>query len=416
MVNDSHRAGRGGVEDASAGIVPEGKATLKDLPPAGRYSLVQTVFNWGANIDRIILRDEADAGSDYTVSVVRRRVGGQILDEGDRKVVAVMRSDATGATDPNGDSTMLLLEARPGLALAQPYYTDPESFMGELKAWADCRYTVRNERTGEIWNRVDRVFRPDEEGFSTGVFHGGGHALPFAWYAPKASGPRPLILWLHGAGSGGTDPGFLTGGMRVTGFLSDEAQSIFGSAHVLMPQCPTWWLDDGGPRHRTEDGRSVYADSVMALLADYCSRHPDVDRGRVYIGGCSNGGYLTLRLAIDHPEWFAAAFPVCAAFEERWMTEAEARVLAEMPLWLIHCAADPVVDARTTSLPVYERLRGAGARDLHLSLYDAIVDPECGYTYMGHFAWVYALANLCTTDFGERRVTLYEWCAAHRKG
>ena len=415
MVNETHMAGRGGVEDASTGVSPKGKATLKDLPPAGRYSLVQSVFNWGANIDRIILRDEAGAGDDYTVSVVRRGDDGRILDEGDRRVVAALRSDEKGAADPKGDFTALLLETGPGLSLAQPYYTDPDSFMGELKAWADCRYTVRNERTGEIWNRLDRVFRPDEAGFATGVFHGGGHELPFAWYAPEDLGPHPLILWLHGAGSGGTDLGFLTGGMRVTGFLSDETQSIFGGAHVLMPQCPTWWLDDGSPRHRTEDGRSIYDDSVMALLSDYCARHPNVDRDRIYIGGCSNGGYLTLRLAIDHPEWFAAAFPVCAAFEERWLTEAQARALAEMPLWLVHCAADPVVDARTTSLPVYDRLTRAGARDLHLSLYDEIVDPERGYRYMGHFAWVYALNNLCTADYGGRHVTLYEWCAAHRK-
>lgn len=423
MLHHDWSTSKGGAEDPTTGIAaPRTRATYRDLAPAAPYTLIRSVFNWGSSYDRIVLPTQCDDAAAYTVSVVRCNADGAWIDEGDRTVTAAWLSDAQGIPDDAGRFTTLSMTVGPRLALAQPYYTDPKSFKGELKCWADCAYTVRNERTGEVWNRAGAVLHPDDAGFSTGVFDGASHALTYAWYAPDDDRAHPLLLWLHGAGSGGTDPGFLLGSMRVTHFLSPSVQSKFGGAHVLLPQCPTWWLDDGSPAHVSRDGRSIYTDAVMALLEVYCDRHPNVDLQRIYVGGCSNGGYMTLRLCLDHPEWFAAAFPVCAAFENDWLVDDDIRRLGHMPLWFVHCASDPIVDIRTTSLPIHERLKHAGSEDVHFSLYDEIVDPDCGAHYMGHFAWVYALLDLCRTDIDGRPVTrggdpvtLYEWCAAHRK-
>ena len=414
----------GGAEDSTANVETEAapQATLKDLPSAGSYSLVQSVFSWGSSYDKIIVESEDTDPENYTVSVVRFDVNGEELGEGDRTILGAYASDAEGNEAEDGKYVTLEMEVGAALPLAQPYYTNPDSFYGQLKSWAECRYTVGNASTDTVWNQLSTIFHPDEEGFIGGIFEGSEFELPYAYYEPEGEGSYPLMLWLHGAGSGGTDIGFVTGGMLVTNFITDEVQNIFGGAHILLPQCPTWWLDDGGETNYTTDGSSIYTASLMELLEDYCDNHPTVDRKRIYVGGCSNGGYMTLRLALDYPEYFAAAYPVCEAYQDSWLSDEDIKTLIGTPMWFVHCSADPVVDINATASPTYERMKEAGAEDLHFTVYDEIVDPDYGNTYVGHFAWVYSLKNLCRTDYDGspvtvdgKEVSLYEWCAAHSR-
>lgn len=80
------------------------------------------------------------------------------------------------------------------------------------------------------------------------------------------------------------------------------------------------------------------------------------------------------------------------------------------------------MDPTITSVPTYERLIAAGAENVHYTTFETIIDPDTGYEYGGHFAWVYALANLCSTDYDGspvtvdgQEVTLFEWMAAQSK-
>jgi len=40
------------------------------------------------------------------------------------------------------------------------------------------------------------------------------------------------------------------------------------------------------------------------------------DTNRIYIGGDSNGGYMTMLMIRDYPSYFAAAFPTCEALRD----------------------------------------------------------------------------------------------------
>lgn len=131
---------------------------------------------------------------------------------------------------------------------------------------------------------------------------------------------------------------------------------------------------------------------------------------------------MTVKLVMDYPEMFAASFPICEAYKTNLISDEEVVKLASVPTWFVHCVNDPVVDINTTAIDLYERMKEAGAENLHFSLYDSIVDPDYGNTYNGHFAWVYSLKNLCTTDYDGSNVTvegnqvnLYQWLATNSK-
>lgn len=81
-----------------------------------------------------------------------------------------------------------------------------------------------------------------------------------------------------------------------------------------------------------------------------------------------------------------------------------------------------MVDVTVTDVTTYERLVAAGAENVHYTTFEQIIDPDYGNEYGGHFAWVYALGNLCSTDYdgslvtvdGEE-VTLFQWLDAQSK-
>ena len=391
-----------------------------------QYSLVQNVYSWGSGYSKIILSVDFKKDVDYldtsayTVLVKRFDKNGKELNSGERVVTAAYQSDEKGKSSSKGDYVTLDLATTATTALSSPYYTDPDSFGKTLKAWAKCEYMVTIKNSDDAWNEENTVYHPDEEKFLTSIYDG-EKKIPYAYYEASTNDKHPLIVWLHGAGSGGTDIGFVTGGMLVNNFVSDDVQSIFDGADILLPQCETVWMDDGSGNY-TSDGSSVYESSLKSLIDEYLRTHENVDANRVYIGGCSNGGYMTVKLVMDYPEMFAASFPICEAYKTNLISDEEVVKLASVPTWFVHCANDPVVDINTTAIDLYERMKEIGADNLHFSVYDSIIDPDYGNAYNGHFAWVYSLKNLCTTDYDGSNVTvegnpvnLYQWLATNSK-
>ena len=402
------------------------EANNNEVVESNKYSLIQNVYSWGSGYSKIIIPvdfkndiDYLDANA-YIVSVVRFDKEGNELNKGERVITACYQSDEKGKSSSEGNYVTLDLATTATTALSSPYYTDPLSFSKSLKAWAKCDYTVTLKNSDKVWDELENVYHPDEEKFKTATFNG-DKTIPYAYYEATTSEKHPLIIWLHGAGSGGTDIGFVTGGMLVTNFVSDEVQNIFNGADILLPQCETVWMDDGTGNYTT-DGSSGYESSLKALIDDYLKNHENVDKNRIYIGGCSNGGYMTVKLVMDYPELFAASFPVCEAYKTSLINEEELENLASVPTWFVHCSNDPVVDINTTALELYERLKEKGSENLHFTVYESITDPDYGNSYNGHFAWVYSLKNLCTTDFDGSNVTvdgspvnLYQWLATCSK-
>ena len=84
------------------------------------------------------------------------------------------------------------------------------------------------------------------------------------------------------------------------GFATPQAQRIFSGAYVVAPQSTSYWLEDG-PR---------FAPLIREIIRDLARRHP-IDRERIYVAGCSNGGYMSLKMTTIYPDLFAASVPIC---------------------------------------------------------------------------------------------------------
>ena len=258
-------------------------------------------------------------------------------------------------------------------------------------------------------------------------------ALPirYGYYVPqKLDGKKPLIIFLHGAGEGGQDLPIAWSGNKVTEFTEEWVQDKFGGAFVLVPQCDTMWLDDG--RHQYgNSGKSMYTEALKYLIDEFIERFRSViDTERIYIGGDSNGGFMTMRMLMSYPEAFTAAFPICEAMIDSQVSDEDIQHLKEIPIWFTHAKNDPIVKPDQYVVPTYKRLMAAGARNCHFTFWDRIMDLHGEFQnkqgepweYMGHFAWIPMFNNDCRLDYDGKPVLLngketaiMDWLAAQRK-
>ncbi len=241
----------------------------------------------------------------------------------------------------------------------------------------------------------------------------------------------PLIIWLHGQGEGGQDPSIPLLGNRVTSLAQETVQMYFPKtgAAVLVPQCPTMWMDVDGKEHwnvddLSSDGGSYYSKALEGLIRKYVQYHPEIDRNRIYIGGCSNGGYMTVKLLLEMPDFFAAAFPCCPAYHDAWMTEKRIRSLAKTPMWVVAAATDQTIPLRyPDGSPAFadamvEKLREVSGEVIYSRLPQVMGFDSKGlpYEYFGHWSWVPLLTDRITKEFDGEEIHLFEWMAAkHRE-
>lgn len=284
---------------------------------------------------------------------------------------------------------------------------------------------------GLVFSRCAGCFNPQAERFLPGVSTHGKLPIRYGYFVPKClDGKKPLILFLHGAGEGGQDLPIAWSGNKVTEFTEDWVQEKFGGAFVLVPQCDTMWLDDGSHQYG-DSGKSMYTEALKYMLDEFIARFSAViDPDRVYIGGDSNGGFMTMRMLMSYPEAFAAAFPICEAMIDKRVTDEDIQHLKEIPIWFTHAKNDPIVKPDQYAVPTYERLMKAGAKNCHFTYWDRIMDlhglfqNEKGepWEYMGHFAWIPMFNNDCRLDYDGRPVTvdgretpIMDWIAAQHK-
>ncbi len=272
---------------------------------------------------------------------------------------------------------------------------------------------------------------PDDAGWLHGTADSEEEPLNYGYFIPQnvQPGPRPLLIWLHGAGEGGTDPTVAYIGNKVVALSSGKIQSYFGGAYVLAPQTRTFWMNDGTGRYGPT-GKSIYVKALKACIDAFIARNPGIDKNRVYIGGDSNGGFMTMRMVIDYPDFFAAAFPVCEALYDNTITDEQIKSISHLPIWFTHAKDDPVVKPEETVVPTYQRLIKAGAENVHFTFWDNITDIHEGFVdkdgkpfrYIGHFAWIPLLNDDCRLDYDGRPVTadgkevsLLQWLALQKK-
>ena len=256
-----------------------------------------------------------------------------------------------------------------------------------------------------------------------GVFRGtDGKELTYGYYAPKGR-KLPLVIWLHGAGEGGKDPSIAFLGNKASALLSDEfQQAMGGAAYVLLPQTPTFWLqyNEAGDWGNNPGVPSVYTQTLKELIDAFVAEHPQIDTNRILIGGCSNGGYMTVNMAIQYPGYFAAAYPICEAYKDSGITEEQLAALKDLPMWFVYAENDTIVDPTIYEVPTLARLKAVDAK-VHTSIFADVHDTTGlykgtdgePYQYMGHLSWLYFFNRECKDDItGE---DLWTWLGKQSK-
>ena len=284
---------------------------------------------------------------------------------------------------------------------------------------------------GLTFDKCAGVFNPKKDRFLESVSDDKENPLRYGYFVPDLKGGRkPLIVWLHGAGEGGDETCISYSGNKVTELTEDWVQKKFGGAFIFSPQCPTMWLDDGSGEYG-DSGNSIYVKPLKDAIDSFIEKFEfAIDTDRIYVGGDSNGGFMTMRMIMDYPDFFAAAFPICEAMLDERITDDHINRMKDLPIWFTHAANDPVVVPNKYVLPTYDRLMKAGAKNVHFTYWDKIMDLHMGfkdengnpYEYMGHFAWIPMLNDDCKVDFDKkpvvvdgREVTLMDWLALQKK-
>lgn len=398
------------------------------------YVLVNEVKDWGATTTKLIVSinetiDKHSVTADtFRVSVSRSdpRLGANaLIEEGKREVINAYVSDKDGEPVERGRFVTLEMKIAPDLSLCSAMnYTD------DRNVWIKCSYTISqvndiNSDYGIITGLVidsctgEKRVGIDKFNFKKGNYD--NYEMGYAYFSPNTDGcKKPLIIWLHGLGEGGTDPTVPLAANKVVNYASDEIQEVFGGAYVLVPQAPTRWMDGISG---DIDGTSIYEKALWLLINDYVSSNENIDKNRIYIGGCSNGAYMTELMIKDHQDYFAAAFLVCGLIcDSKYKditTDEEIDSIIKTPTWWTVSSTDNLFAESVP--PHYERLIKAGAKDTVLKVFDNVVDTsglynkEDGtpYEYQGHYSWIYVHNNEVTLEIDGSEITIMEWLASH---
>lgn len=168
------------------------------------------------------------------------------------------------------------------------------------------------------------------------------HVLTYFWKAPEPPYPDgltfPLVLILHGA------PGNAYAGQYL---VSPEMQVKY-PAFILIPVLPpktTWAIPQYGPNSpvkKTFAYERAAMDDVVHLIATLQTQYP-IDAKRIYVLGCSEGGYGSFGAVLNYPEFFAAAVPMSGG----WNPE-DAPRMTKVPIWAFHGRMDDTVPVQET--------------------------------------------------------------------
>ena len=148
----------------------------------------------------------------------------------------------------------------------------------------------------------------------------------------------PVILFLHGAGARGDDnEDPLNWGPRL---IQESLARDHLEAILVVPQCPKGEGWTGSSIfHRTEDALTL----TLELIRDVLPKELNVDAKRRYLTGVSMGGIALWGYLSEHPGFFAAGVPVCAAGSPGTVTVAAAR----FPIWAFHSDDDHLVSVES---------------------------------------------------------------------
>lgn len=173
-----------------------------------------------------------------------------------------------------------------------------------------------------------------------------------------------LIVWFHGNGEGdfptkdtNNNISQVLANRGTVAWVSEEAQEIFGDASVMAFQAPNvWYLAKQDNLLET-----AYNEIQEVIKAN------GIDASKIYVSGCSAGGFMTTRMVIAYPDLFKAAMINCPALdianlrsgtEDATPTDEELKVLktSSTKIWLVQGETDSSVNPEDCSKRIWNIL------------------------------------------------------------
>lgn len=224
-----------------------------------------------------------------------------------------------------------------------------------------------------------------------------GYRIDYRYYSPvKASDgvKYPLVIWLHGMGEGSHEGEQIVGN-DIAFWASESYQARFaqtGGAFILAP--------------RSIEEKMMYWDDALveplkAAIDDFIAAHRDnIDVTRIYIGGFSMGGKMTLKMAVAFPEMFAAAFPICPAWS---LPELYALYLADLPIWLTSGERDPLVSFTRSVTPTWQNIIEFhhAPENCRFSVLSKTAKPDGSAAPSGHHSWIAVTNDMFSSQDGD---------------
>ena len=434
-----------------AGIT--GCATKAEKTEAAYVSdakIIVSPFDWGPGVDKILLSMSGDVDTAY-LSNLQKESARVVTNGKEREVESVVLATETGKTDSKIKKSSYLL-----ISLKTTFENSGSPFVYDFQKtmqndWAKT-YPVEVKFENSCGIEVDAINKRicsatalfgEQKEFS-GTYtnpltkESDNLTLRYKAYEPeslkKDGAKNPLIIWLHGQGEGGKDVDVAILGNKVSSLALPAIQEQFttkggkNGSYVLVPQCETYWMDGGDGTNSSGELVSRYTEILMDTIKSYVASNPDVDTNRIYLGGCSNGGYMTVNMLVEYPDYWAAAYPNCEAYafnmyardengkyilestgnamgganvikktSNRFMTEEKIEKIKHIPIWFMHSANDTVVPPSDFSLPTYRELVRTGAENVQYSYFESVkgVD-DVNVEFFGHWVWVYLFNNQVT--------------------
>ncbi len=415
---------------------------------AGTYQNVVESFDWGPGVTKLILHLDSPVSGDlqgnldkslFTVETSKAGYGEKyekVTVTEKREVTGVYTCDEKGERSA-GASSYLAIEMSVSPSSGSPFFYDIKTSLNDWSTPYEHKITMTKDLVSgtDTFNELKvteaenprmlvqaGAFQKDSFTYGTGE---DAKTLQYAYYdSQTAAEKKGLVIWLHGTGEGGTDPLIALLGNKAANLAGKQAQELL-NADILVAQCPSRWLTyqtgpDKDDVNTPDKYNSEYTQVLKKLIENYVSTHPDIDKNRICIGGASNGGSMTMNMILDNPEYFAAAYFASEGYADRYITDEQIEAVKDIPMWFVYAEGDTTNDPAKTTKATYDRLKAAGAADVHLSCYqEGVVDKSGNYkkddgtphTYNSHWSWIYLLNNDCM----DNETSIFAWLGTREK-
>lgn len=236
-----------------------------------------------------------------------------------------------------------------------------------------------------------------------------GRAFSYAWYAPAGAAGAPLVVWLHSGEECGTDVRIPLLAEKVTALAGEAFQSAMGgAAFVLVPQTGEKWSAEQAP-------------ALLELIRQFAAAHPEVDAGRICIGGSGAGGAMTLWMLQQAPDDFAAGFPISETLADDAIPDGALAALAKTPLWFTYAKDWLCADPGQYTAATVRRLQRAGA-PVHQTVLEQAPEQAVQayyrnrlgtlYCHEGDWSWIDFFNGKCTDAAG---TSLWQWLGQQKR-